>query len=466
MDAETLSRIQFALTAGFHFIFPPLSIGLGIILVIMEWMWLRTNDPLWGRITRFWVLVFGLTFGMGVATGIVLEFQFGTNWPRYSEMVGDVFGSALAAEGIFAFFLESGFLAIVVFGWDRVSRKVHFFSTCMVSLGSMFSAIWIIVANSWQQTPAGHHLVTRTFPNGETMQRAEIVDFWAMVFNPSSMDRLTHTVVGAFLTGAFLVVSISAYYLLKKRHAQFAVRSIKVGLGVALVASLLQVWLGHQSAVGVHANQPSKFAAMEGHYKTGTPADLVVAGFPSDTASDVVGLKVPGGASALLFGSFDTPVTGLDSFEPRDRPNVAMTFGAFHTMVGLGTLMVLLAIAGFVQTMRGKIRQSTLLLKALVVAVVLPQMANMLGWATAEVGRQPWVVWGLLRTQDALTPTVDATEVTISLVMFTLLYGLLFVLFLFLLDRKIKAGPDVPDEEDALLDERRKAGVIAAQVKP
>ncbi|MCK7523304.1 MAG: cytochrome ubiquinol oxidase subunit I [Ignavibacteriales bacterium] len=227
MDVEILSRLQFAFTIAFHYIYPPLSIGIAVNLVIMEGMYLKTKDKFFENMTKFWVKVFALTFAIGVATGIVMEFEFGTNWATYSRFVGDVFGSALAAEGIFAFFLESGFLAVLVFGWDKVGPKMHFFSTIMVSLGSMFSAVWIVVANSWQQTPAGFHIV------GEGINaRAEITDFWAMVFNPSSVDRLLHVVSGAWLAGAFLIISVSAYYLLKDRHIRFAKASIKIALVV------------------------------------------------------------------------------------------------------------------------------------------------------------------------------------------------------------------------------------------
>ncbi|MCW8818334.1 MAG: cytochrome ubiquinol oxidase subunit I, partial [Ignavibacteriaceae bacterium] len=223
MHVEFLARLQFALTIGFHYIYPPLSIGLGVIMVIMEGIYLKTKNPLYEKMTKFWVKVFALTFAIGVATGIVMEFEFGTNWASYSRYVGDVFGSALAAEGIFAFFLESGFLAILVFGWDKVKPPMHFFSTIMVAIGAMFSAIWIVVANSWMQTPAGFHIV------GEGLNaRAEITDFWELVFNPSSVDRLLHVLSGAWLAGAFLVISISAFYILKKRHLAFSKASIKI----------------------------------------------------------------------------------------------------------------------------------------------------------------------------------------------------------------------------------------------
>lgn len=242
MDVEILSRIQFAFTVAFHYIYPPLSIGLGLFLVISEGMYLRTGDKLYENLTKFWTKIFALTFGIGVATGIVMEFEFGTNWATYSRYVGDVFGSALAAEGIFAFALESGFLGILLFGWNRVSKRMHFISTVGVWLGSMFSAVWIVVANSWQQTPAGFHIV------GEGMEaRAEITDFWAMVFNPSSADRLTHVWIGAFLAGAFLVLSVHAYYLLKKKHVEIS----KKGFGIALIMAVVFPWLSCSRGTGL-----------------------------------------------------------------------------------------------------------------------------------------------------------------------------------------------------------------------
>ena len=267
---------------------------------------------------RFWTRVFALTFAIGVATGIVLEFEFGTNWATYSRYVGDVFGSALAAEGIFAFFLESGFLAVLLFGWDRVGPKVHFFATCMVCLGAHFSAIWIVVANSWMQTPAGFHIV------GEGLRaRAEITDFWQMVFNPSSMDRLLHVLCGAWQAGAFLVVSVSAWYLLKKRHEEFARASLRVGLVVGMAASLLQLVSGHSSAVGVAKNQPAKLAAFEGLYETTPHAPLTLFGWVDEKAEAVKGgVAIPGLLSFLVHSDASKPVQGLREFKPEDRPPV------------------------------------------------------------------------------------------------------------------------------------------------
>ena len=285
-----LARIQFGLTAAFHYLYPPLSIGLGLFLVVVEGLSLATGNAVWRQVARFWTRVFALTFAIGVATGLVMEFEFGTNWAQYSRFVGDVFGSALAAEGIFAFFLESGFLAVLLFGWDKVGPRLHYLSTIMVCLGAHFSAVWIVVANSWMHTPAGYHLVTG--PNGI---RAEITDFWAMVFNPSSMQRLSHVLVGAWLAGAFLVLSVSAWYLLQRRHEAFARASMRIGIIIALVASLLQLTTGHVSADGIAKHQPAKFAAMEGHFPAHAPADLTIFGWVNMEKETVSGLTIPGG---------------------------------------------------------------------------------------------------------------------------------------------------------------------------
>ncbi|MEL6971096.1 MAG: cytochrome ubiquinol oxidase subunit I, partial [Bacteroidota bacterium] len=300
MDVEILARIQFAFTIAFHYIYPPLSIGLGLIMVIMEGQYLRTGNKVYETLARFWTKIFALTFGIGVATGIVMEFEFGTNWATYSRYVGDVFGSALAAEGIFAFALESGFLGVLLFGWNRVSSRVHFIATLGVWLGSMFSAVWIVIANSWQQTPAGYHIV------GEGMEaRAEITDFWAMVFNPSSVDRLLHVWIGAFLAGAFLVLSVHAYYLLKGKHVELSQKAFKIALGVAIVFSLAQLATGHRSAEVVAEHQPAKLAALEGHFDSLAVADMYLVGWVDKESQQVTGIKIPGGLSFLTHWDFE-----------------------------------------------------------------------------------------------------------------------------------------------------------------
>ena len=440
MDVLTLSRIQFGATIAFHYIYPPLSIGLGIMLVLMEGLWLKTGNTLYHQMARFWTKVFALTFAIGVATGIVMEFEFGTNWATYSRFVGDVFGSALAAEGIFAFFLESGLLAVLLFGWDRVGRKMHFFSTCMVALGAHFSAVWIIVANSWMQTPAGYHIV------GEGMHaRAEITDFWQLVFNPSSMDRLFHAVTAAWCTGAFLVVSVSAWYLLKGKHVEFARKSLKVGLTVALGASLLQAVTGHKSAQGVGKNQPAKLAAFEGLYNTTSNAPLVLAGFVDEKNERVVGFAAPGMLSFLAHNDFHTPVIGLNEFKPEDRPPVAASFLFFHGMVGIGFALIGIAALGFLYFKKGTLHERRWLLWLMVFSVLGPQLANQLGWFAAEVGRQPWLVYGVMRTPEGLSAVVKANVVLSSLILFTLIYSLLFTVFIYLLNDKIQHGPDDAD---------------------
>lgn len=438
MDVEILSRIQFAFTIAFHYIYPPLSIGLGVMLVIMEGMYLKTKNKLYEKMTKFWVKVFALTFAMGVATGIVMEFEFGTNWATYSRFVGDVFGSALAAEGIFAFFLESGFLAVLVFGWNKVSPRIHFLATIMVSFGSMLSAVWIVVANSWQQTPAGFHIV------GEGINaRAEITDFWAMVFNPSSMERLSHVLSGAWLAGSFLVLSVSAFYLLKNKHIDFAKASFKIAIIFALFASLFQLFTGHQGAIGVSENQPAKLAAFEAHYDSSAPANLYLFGWVNDELQKVnFGVKIPGLLSYLVYGNFAKPVTGLNAFAPSDRPPVNIVFQSYHIMVAIGFGLIAISLIGIFFWWHGSLFNKKWLLWIFVFAVLGPQAANQLGWISAEVGRQPWIVYGLLRTSEGLSKVVTADQVMFSLILFTLIYFLLFVLFLYLLNEKIQHGPE------------------------
>ncbi|MCG3149776.1 MAG: Cytochrome bd-I ubiquinol oxidase subunit 1 [Verrucomicrobiae bacterium] len=434
LDVVELARIQFALTIMFHYIFPPVSIGLGGLLVSLEWKYLRTRDRQYEVAAKFWTKIFAIIFAIGVATGITMEFQFGTNWATYSRYVGDVFGSALAAEGIFAFFLESGFLAVLVFGWDKVSPRLHFFATCMVALGAIFSSVWIVVANSWQQTPAGFHIV-----NG----RAEITDFWAMVFNPSSVHRLVHVWIGAYIVGGFFVMSIAAYYLLKNRHLEFARKSFCAALTIATLGSLAAVVSGDLQGRNVAQTQPAKLAAMEGHFKTDGPTPLYLYGFPDETTQEVKGgFAIPGLLSLMVHGDRHKPVTGLDQFPREDWPPVALTFHTFHWMVMLGILFIGLTLLANFYRWRGTLFEKRWLLWIFVWVVPLPFAANQLGWIAAEVGRQPWVVYGLLRTSDAVSKSVSAGQVLGSIIMFSVIYALLFAAFLYILNSKIQHGPD------------------------
>ncbi|MEO0638885.1 MAG: cytochrome ubiquinol oxidase subunit I [Bacteroidota bacterium] len=437
MEVEILARIQFAFTVAFHYIYPPLSIGLGLIMVIMEGLFLWTKNKEYETLARFWTKIFALTFGIGVATGIVMEFEFGTNWATYSRYVGDVFGSALAAEGIFAFALESGFLGVLLFGWNRVKPPIHFIATVGVFLGSMFSAVWIVIANSWQQTPTGYHIV------GEGMDaRAEIVDFWAMVFNPSSVERLSHVWLGAFLAGAFLVLSVHAYYLMQGRYIEISKKAFKIALAVATLFSLGQLATGHSSAEVVAEHQPAKLAAMEGHFDSLAVADMYLVGWVDKENQEVTGIAIPGGLSFLTEMDFDAEVKGLNHFPEDERPHaVNAIFQFYHIMISIGMFLIGLTLYASFRWWKGDVFQQKWLLQVFVLSVILPQIANQVGWYAAEMGRQPWVVYGLLRTSDALSQAVTANQVWFSLIMFTIIYVILFTLFIYLLNKKIKHGP-------------------------
>ena len=447
MDVEILSRIQFAFTIAFHYIYPPLSIGIGLLMVAFEGASLYTGRDDYHRLARFWTLIFAVTFGLGVATGIVMEFEFGTNWAVYSRYVGDVFGSALAAEGVFAFALESGFLGILLFGWNRVSPRVHFIATLGVFLGSMFSAIWIVVANSWMHTPAGYHII------GEGMDaRAEIIDFWAMVFNPSSVARVLHVWNGAFLAGAMLVISVHVYYLLKRRHVSLSQEALRIAVPIALVFALIQPAIGHWQADIVAEYQPAKLAAIEGHWEDG-PMDLGLLGWVDQKNQKTYDLSLPGGVGMMLHLDADHEFKGLNSFPEDERPRqVNAIFQVYHIMVACGMLMIGLLLGAFYLWWKGKLtvagfgesRINRLLGWGLVLGVLLPQLANQTGWFAAEMGRQPWVVNGLLKTSDALSEAVVASQVLFSLIGFSLVYLVLFLLFIYLVNKKIQHGP--PDD--------------------
>ncbi|MDP0497073.1 MAG: cytochrome ubiquinol oxidase subunit I [Verrucomicrobiota bacterium JB024] len=527
MDVEILSRIQFAFTIAFHYIYPTFSIGLGLFLVIVQLFWLKTRRPIYHNMARFWTRIFGLTFAVGVASGIVMEFEFGTNWATYSRFVGDVFGSPLAIEGLYAFFLESGFLAVLLFGWDKVGPYTHFFATLMVCLGSHFSAVWIVVANSWMQTPAGYYLAEKVKVTADGLQhpmtadlaagtftikeiplpadyivqpehldnvRAVITDFWGMVLNPSSVDRLIHVTLGCWLAGAFLVISISSYYLLRKRHTQFAKTSLKIALVFGTVASLLQLWSADSTARGVAENQPVKLAAIEGLAESQTEAPLGIVGlvtWEKDAEGNIIGInessiKIKGLLSILVDGDYldmekasQTEVKGLyelpsDEFikarhpdatpeeiaklRPDYWPNVPVVFQTYHIMIACGMALIGITVLACVLWKLGLLfnlnkKWVRAFLWLLVISVFIPQIANQAGWFTAEMGRQPWIVYEVLKTSEGLSQAVKAHQVLSSLIGFFLIYTLLFFVFLYTLDRKIKHGPK-DDESIEVLPER------------
>ena len=441
MDVEVLARLQFAITIMFHYIYPPLSMGLGLIMVIAEGLYLSRGDERYKVMAKFWTKVFALTFAVGVATGIVMEFEFGTNWATYSRFVGDVFGSALAAEGVFAFFLESGFLALLLFGWDRIGKKLHFFATVMVCLGAHFSAVWIVVAGSWMQTPAGYHIV------GEGLHaRAEIVDFWAMVFNPSSMIRLSHVVVGTWLAGAFLVMSVASFYLLKGRHASFAKTSLKIGLAISLVSCVLQLLLGHKSGEIVARYQPLKLAAFEGLFETTKGAPLTLFGVVNTETEKVdYAVKIPKLLSYLSFEDLNAEVLGLKAFPKKDWPKTKPLFQIYRVMIVCWVFMFTLSLWASYLWWKGELFTSRKTLWCLCLGVIAPQLANQAGWVAAEMGRYPWIVYDLLRISDGLSKAVVASQVLSSIIMFSVVYFFLFIMFIYLLNEKIKQGPDDGD---------------------
>ena len=429
MDAVLLSRIQFALTAGFHFIFPPLTIGLSWFLVWMTTKFKNTGDETYGNMARFWAKIFTITFVVGVVTGIPLEFQFGTNWAFYSRFVGDIFGAPLAAEGIFSFFLESVFIAVLVYGWKRFSVNTLWFASLMVAIGATLSGFWIIVANSWMQTPAGYQLM-----NG----RAELASFWAAVFNPSTLPRYFHTICGAFMTAAFFMAGVSSFLMLKGRRDEFVTRALKAGLIVAFVTSVAQLGLGHWHAIQVAHTQPEKLAAIEGVFETQTNAAAIIFGIPNaDEEKMDAAIRIPGLLSLLAFGSFDAEVEGLKDYEKGMWPPLGLTFYPFHLMVALGMYFIAFGAFGTFLLWKKRLFENKFFLKLALFSIPLPFIANELGWTTAEVGRQPWAVYHLVETADAVSISVPAGQILFTIIAFSIIYILLFVLWIFLLRREI-----------------------------
>ena len=435
MDVGFLCRIQFALTAGFHFLFPPITIGLAWLLVIVELRAWRTNDAVFDSMGKFFGKLLALTFAVGVATGIPMEFQFGMNWARYSKFVGDIFGAPLAAEGVFAFFLESGFLGLYLFGRNRVSKGWHVLSIFMVAVGSTISAFFILAANSWQQTPAGFAL-----RNG----RAELTSFRAGLFSESMWPRFFHTMDAALIAGAFFMAGVAAYLVLKDQASAVGRKALKLAVVFGLVVSLLEVFpFGHEHAKQVARTQPAKFAAIEGLYTSQDKAPLVMFAVPFTEPPRLKGrAEVPGLLSWMAFGDVRAKIRGIDEF-PRDQvPPLWLTFVSFHNMVVLGLYFIVAMAWGAWRLRRGTLFDGRRFLWLLVWSIPLPLAACQLGWIAAEVGRQPWAVYGLLRTAEAHSTTLTAPQVLFTIILFSLIYLFLGALYLHVLVKKIKHGPD------------------------
>jgi cytochrome d ubiquinol oxidase subunit I len=374
---------------------------------------------------RFWSKILTITFVVGVVTGIPLEFQFGTNWAFYSRFVGDIFGAPLAAEGIFSFFLESVFIAVLVYGWNRFSVKTLWFASLMVAIGATLSGFWIIVANSWMQTPAGYHLM-----NG----RAELVNFWAAIFNPSTLPRYFHTICGAFMTAAFFITGVAAFLRLKGRRDEFVTRALKAGLVVAFVASVAQLGLGHWHAIQVAHTQPEKLAAIEGIFETQKSAPALLFGIPdADEETMRAAVRIPGLLSLLAFGSFDAEVMGLKEFAKEMWPPLSLTFYPFHLMIALGMYFIAFGALGTFLLWKKRLFESKWFLKLALFSIPLPFIANELGWMTAEVGRQPWAVYHIIETRDAVSASVPAGQILFTIIMFSIIYIFLFALWIYLL---------------------------------
>ncbi|MFZ4515319.1 MAG: cytochrome ubiquinol oxidase subunit I [Acidimicrobiia bacterium] len=447
MSTESLHRLQFAFTVSYHFLFPPISLGLGLMLIIFGAQSVRTRDPKWRQLSMFWTKIYGLVFAMGIATGIVQEFEFGTNWSRYSVYVGNVFGSLLAAEGIFAFMLEGGFLGLMLFGGSRLGNRMWLFATCMVVGGATFSATWIVMANSWMQTPAGYEL-----RNTATGPRAFMQSFSEIVFTPSFTMHLAHTLVAAWMVGAALVMSVAAWYHLKNRDTDLSRTMLRVSLPVFTVLAVAQVALvGANQAVAVTNQQPAKLAAMEGLYETRSCAPLFIVGWTDPEKRTTTGIAIPCGLSLLAKQDPDAVITGLNDV-PRDEwPPVNATFQAYHLMIGIGMLLAAVGVAATaLWAFKRTLFRARWMMRILVNTIALALTATIVGWWTAELGRQPWIVWKLLRTSDATSPNISTTEVALSLTMFVLLYAVLSWVFFRLLDARLRAGFPPPQTEDSV----------------
>ncbi|HOF87035.1 MAG TPA: cytochrome ubiquinol oxidase subunit I [Armatimonadota bacterium] len=402
-----------------------------IIAGLMYRYW-RTNDEVVTRAARLWIRIFALTFAVGVASGIALEFQFGANWAAYSRFVGDIFGAPLAAEVVFTFFLESTFLAMLVLGWGRLSRGVHFLSAVLVAVGATLSAFWILVANSWMQTPAGYTMV-----NG----RPELASFAAAVFNPSTLPRFLHTVDACLMTGAFFVLGLSAILLLRRRQREVARLSFNIALLVAFAASVLQLGAGHFHAVQVAQTQPEKLAAFEGLYVTQAHAPLLIFGIPDPAARTVhYAIKIPGMLSWLATGDPRAVVRGLNDFGD-DIPPIALTFYPFHLMVAFGLYFIGVTLLGLFLWWRNALHDNRLFLRLAIVTLPLPLLTNELGWIAAEVGRQPWIVYRLMRTADAVSITVPPAQIAISLGAFAVVYSVLLAAWIAFIRRELHREP-------------------------
>jgi cytochrome d ubiquinol oxidase subunit I len=442
MEALDLARLQFAATTVYHFFFVPLTLGLAWIVAFLETKYVRTGDEFWKLQTKFWGKLFLINFAMGLVTGIVQEFQFGMNWSEYSRFVGDIFGAPLAIEALLAFFLESTFLGIWIFGWDKLSKKMHCATMWIVAIGSNLSALWILIANSFMQSPTGF-----VIENGKAVMN----DFLALVTNPHVWWQFPHVITAGLATAGFFVMGISAWHILRKTHAKFFTPSFKIGASVALVSSLLVAYIGHGQAQHMVQAQPMKMAAAEALWNSENPAGLALFSiFDEEKKEDLFSLRIPGALSFLVYNKFEGEVRGINQLQaemeaehgPGDYvPSVFLSFWTFRTMVGAGTAMIAIAALGLFLAMKNMLSRFNIVLWGLLGSIFLPYIANAAGWIFTEMGRQPWVVWKVLKTADAVSPNVSFGMLVFSLTTFTLLYGVLMLVDVWLLAKTANAGP-------------------------
>jgi cytochrome bd ubiquinol oxidase subunit I len=438
-DALLLSRLQFAFTIGFHIIFPAFTIGLASFLAVLEGLWLFTKKPLFKNLYLFWVKIFALSFGMGVVSGVVMSYQFGTNWSVFSAHVGSVIGPLLAYEVLTAFFLEASFLGIMLFGWKRVGPGLHFFSTCMVAFGTLVSTFWIIAANSWMQTPQGF-----AFADDGTMVATSFVE---VIFNPSMPARFAHMVLAAYLTTAMVVAGASAFALLKNKALPESRTAMRMAILIMALVAPLQIVVGHESGMIAIEHQPAKVAAMEGWWETRPDQPTVLVGWPDEKLErNHFEIAVPGAGSLVFGNEAEENLRGLDDFPDSERPPVGIVFWAFRIMVGIGLAMVVLGVWGALWWIAGRLDDAKWYHRLLVVAGPSGFIAVLAGWIAAEVGRQPYVVYGVMRTADAVSP-VTAQSVAASLLFFIVVYAIVFSAGALYILRLMANGPDSAEPE-------------------
>lgn len=447
LDPLLLSRFQFAFVVSFHAIFPVFTIGLATFIAVLEALFYRTEDPLFLKLSRFWTKVFALVFGMGVVSGIVMTFQFGTNWSAFSYRAANFFGPVLSYEVVTAFFLEATFLGVLLFGRNKVPRGVHVFSACMVAIGTFISSFWILSANSWMQTPAGVE-----FNNG----MIQITSWMDAIFNASLPYRFAHMALASFISGGFVVAGVSAWYLRHGRNRHTSRAALKMSLLMLAIATPLQLFVGDLHGLNTFAEQPVKVAAMEGHWETQRNAPLLLFAIPdAGQETNHFELGLPKMGSLILTHSLDGEVTGLKQVPAEDRPPVGIVFWSFRIMVGLGILFIIVSVAGAVQVLRGRLETSPRLLKALTWMIPLPFVAVIAGWLVTEVGRQPWIIHNMMRLEEGMTPSLGGGMVLATLIGYIAVYAIVFAAGLIYLRQVIVAGPD--PVQDAGDDEQGRA---------